>query len=144
VSWDTVKKRVPVEFPEPPKEGNSTLKLDRRIGLYDGRKARATGRTKQFNPKVRPEFMERFAEARAREEEVLGEQVTQAYFLELLLARYEKDHDSSVAPFGLSESALAGAKAIAEKLGWTLGDAVEDAIYARCKELGLISRKPKK
>ncbi|MFZ0569090.1 MAG: hypothetical protein WAM63_01145, partial [Rhodomicrobium sp.] len=79
MSWDDVKKGVEAGFPEPPKAEGSTLKLDRRLGVYDGRKAQATGRTKQFNPKVRPEFMERFAEAQAREEEELGERVTQAY-----------------------------------------------------------------
>ncbi len=144
MSWDTIKKGAGPAFPEPPRAGNSTLKLDRQVGTYDGRKARATGRTKQFNPKVRPEFMERFAEAQAREEEELGERVTQAYFLELLLARYEKDHSKTVAPFGLSEAALKGAEAIADKMKWELSMAVEDAIAARCRELGLIKSGRKK
>jgi hypothetical protein len=144
MSWDDLKKGAGAAFPEPPKAEGSTLKLDRRLGVYDGRKARATGRTKQFNPKVRPEFMERFAEAQAREEEELGERVTQAYFLELLLARYEKDHDKSVAPFGLSEAALVGAEAIADKMKWDLSLVVEDAIAARCRELGLIKSGRKK
>ncbi|MFY9639543.1 MAG: hypothetical protein WCD20_04825 [Rhodomicrobium sp.] len=134
MSWDGVKKGAGAGFPEPPKAADSTLQV---VSRPDGRTARATGRTKQFNPKVRPQFMERFAEAQAREEEELGERVTQAYFLELLLARYEKDHGKSVGPFGLSEAALAGAEAIAEKMKWDLSQVVEDAIAARCRELDL-------
>ncbi len=53
-----------------------------------------------------------------------------AYCLKLLLARYENDHASAVAPFGLSESALTGAQMIADKMRWELSRAVEDAIAA--------------
>jgi hypothetical protein len=110
---------------------------DRDAGGGDRRKARATGRTRQFNPKVRPAFLQRFSHAREREEKALGEAVTQAYFLELLLARHERGQGSPIAPFGLSEAALAGAQAIADKMKWDLSQAVEDAIAARCHDLGL-------
>ena len=77
MSWDGVKKGAGAGLPEPPKAADLTLQV---VSRPDGRTARATGRTKQFNPKVRPQFMERFAEAQAREEEELGERVTSGLF----------------------------------------------------------------
>ncbi len=127
-------------LPPPPKPKESQLDLDSELGKYDGRKARNTGRSSQFNPKVRPEFMERFKEAQAREEEELGERVTQAYFLELLLARYEKDHGITVVPFGLTEAAFAGANAICNATGQDVSTVVETAIAKVCRELGLIGK----
>jgi len=88
MSWDRLKQGRG-QLPEPPRADTSTVRLDRPVSRPDGRTARATGRTKQFNPRVRPEFLERFARAQAFEEERAGEKITQAYFLELLLSIYE-------------------------------------------------------
>ena len=131
-------------LPSPPKAKESKLDLNRRDGDYDGRRARNTGRSSQFNPKVRPEFLERFKEAQAREEEELGERVTQAYFLELLLARYEKGHGINIVPFGLTEAAFAGAKKICDATGQDMSAVVETAIAKVCRELGLLGKKAAK
>jgi hypothetical protein len=141
MSWDRVKQPQAAKFPEAPEAKDSTIRLDRRAGYVDGRKAKATGRTKQFNPRVRPEFLERFQEAQAREEERAGEKITQAYFLELLLANYERSMGDAVNPFGLSEAALKGADLIADKMGWPLSQVVEDAIAARCRDFNIAKGK---
>ena len=107
----------------------------------NGRKARKTGRTKQFNPRVTPQFMERFAEAKAEEASRLGEEIAQAYFLELLLATYERARGhEAVKPFGLSEPAYDAAKAIAEHMGWSLSAVIEDAIAARYKQFSIAKK----
>ena len=104
----------------------------------NGRKARKTGRTKQFNPRVTPQFMERFSEAKAEEASRLGEDITQPYFLELLLATYERAHGhKEVRPFGLSEPAFDAAKAIADHMGWSLSAVIEDAIAARFQRFSI-------
>jgi hypothetical protein len=104
----------------------------------NGRKARKTGRTKQFNPRVTPQFMERFAEAKAEEASRLGEEIAQAYFLELLLATYERARGhEAVRPFGLSEPAYDAAKAIADHMGWSISAVIEDAIAARYKQFSI-------
>ena len=104
----------------------------------NGRKARKTGRTKQFNPRVTPQFMERFAEAKAEEASRLGEEIAQAYFLELLLATYERARGhEAVRPFGLSEPAYDAARAIADHMGWSLSAVIEDAIAARYKQFSI-------
>ena len=64
------------------------------------------GAQRQLTPSSAQELLERFKEAQAREEEELGERVTEAYFLELLLARYEKGRRINIVPFGLSEAPL--------------------------------------
>jgi hypothetical protein len=93
---------------------------------------------KQFNPRVTPQFMERFAEAKAKEASRLGEDITQAYFLELLLATYERAHGhETVRPFGLSEPAFDAAKAIADHMGWSLSAVIEDAIAARFQRFSI-------
>jgi len=141
MSWDRLKQGQGPQLPEPPKPGNSTVRLDRRVGHVDGRTARATGRTKQFNPRVRPEFLERFAQAQSGEEERAGEKITQAYFLELLLANYERSTGADVNPFGLSEAALKGAELVAERMGWPLSQVIEDAIAARCRDFNIAKGK---
>jgi hypothetical protein len=133
-------KKAARALPLPPKAKESELSLDSSIGKYDGRKARNTGRTSQFNPKVRPEFLERFRAAQAQEEEESGEKMTQAYFLDLLLARYEKDHGISIVPFGLSEATFAGVRAISQATGQEAGVVIETAIAKVCRELDLIGK----
>ncbi len=141
MSWEALKRGQGGQLPEPPKPGNSTMRLDRQVGHTDGRSARATGRTKQFNPRVRPEFLERFAQAQALEEERAGEKITQAYFLELLLANHERSAGAVVNPFGLSEAAMKGAELIAERMGWPLSQVIEDAIAARCRDFNITEGK---
>jgi hypothetical protein len=132
---DSVKPVKP--FFLPPSREASIPNAGREPGAQDGRKARATGRTKQFNPKVTPQFKEAFAEAKALEEDLLGRPLTQAFFLELLLKRYAKDRGAASPPFKLSTAALEGAQAIAAEMNLDLSRALEDAILARCIELGL-------
>ena len=116
----------------------TTAKYTAPVKRLDGREARKTGRTKQFNPRVTPQFMERFAEAKAEEASRLGEEIAQAYFLELLLATYERAHGhEAVRPFGLSEPAYDAAKAIADHMGWSLSAVIEDAIAARYKQFSI-------
>lgn len=81
-------------------------------GPSPGWTALATGCTKQFNPRVRPDFLERFARAQAFEEELTGEKITQAYFLELLLSIYARAQGGELGPLGLSEPAFANEKAL--------------------------------
>ncbi len=137
MNWDRLKRGQGPQLPEPPKAESSTVRLDRHAGHIDGRTARATGRTKQFNPRVRPEFLERFARAQAKEEDRAGEKITQAYFLELLLANHERSTGADVNPFGLSEAALKGAELIAKRMGWPLSQVIEDAIAARCRDFNI-------
>ena len=87
-----------------------------------------------FNPRVRPDFLDRFARAQATEEERAGEKITQAYFLELLLSIYERAQGEELRPFGLSEPAFEAASAIAKHMGWSLSVVIEDAIAARYKQ----------
>ena len=121
-------------LPQPPKRDDTNVNLNRPVSRPDGRTARATGRTKQFNPRVRPDFLDRFARAQATEEERAGEKITQAYFLELLLSIYERAQGEEFRPFGLSEPAFEAASAIAGHMGWSLSVVIEDAIAARYKQ----------
>jgi hypothetical protein len=136
MSFDKLKAQTK-SLPEPPRAENSTVRLDRPVSRPDGRTARATGRTKQFNPRVRPEFLERLALAQAREEERAGEKITQAYFLELLLVAYERSRGEAIRPFGLSEPAFQAAQAIAGHMGWSLSVVIEDAIAGRYRQFSL-------
>ena len=123
---------------EPSREEKTTPNPKGPVDRPDGRTKRKTGRTKQFNPRVTPQFMERFTEAQAQEAERLGETVTQAYFLELLLATYQRSlGQTEVRPFGLSEPAFDAAKAIADHMGWSLSAVIEDAIAARYKQFSI-------
>lgn len=124
-------------LPEPPRADTSTVRLDRPISRPDGRTARKTDRQKQFNPRVGPVFLERFADAKAAEQERAGESITQAYFLELLLSMYERAHGGELRPFGLSEPAFEAAQAIADHMGWSLSVVIEDAIAARFKQFSI-------
>ncbi len=133
MSWDSMKRGQKFVLPEPPKRDDAKLPLNRPVSRPDGRTARKTGRTKQFNPRVRPDFLDRFAKAQAFEEERAGEKITQAYFLELLLSIYERAQGEELRPFGLSEPAFEAASAIAQHMGWSLSVVIEDAIAARYK-----------
>lgn len=138
MKWDKVKQSRS-SMPEPPPAEGNTMRLDRPVARPDGRTLRATGRTKQFNPRVRPEFMDRFARAQAKEEERAGEKITQGYFLELLLVDYERAQGAEVHPFGLSDAAYRAAQAIAEHNGWPLSAVLEDALLARAKHFNLLT-----
>jgi hypothetical protein len=138
MSFDRIKRDETFTLPEPSRKEKAAPNLNRPIVRPDGRAARKTGRTKQFNPRVTPQFMERFAEAKAEEASRLGEEIAQAYFLELLLATYERARGhEAVRPFGLSEPAYDAAKAIAEHMGWPLSAVIEDAIAARYKQFSI-------
>ena len=141
MNWDTLKTKPVSNMPEPPRPETSTVRLDRPVGHVDGRKARATGRTKQFNPRVRPEFLDQFNRARALEQDRSGEPMSQAQFLEELLANYQRSVGLEVKPFGLSDITYQGAMQIAERLGWPLGRVLEDAIAARLRDLNLAQSK---
>lgn len=134
---DRFNQRQGTSLPETPKPEHSTVRLDKRRDEDDGRKARKTGRTKQFNPRVTPEFLGQFAVAQAKEEERVGEKITQAHFLEILLANHARSTGEEVKPFGLSEAAMKGAQLIADRMGWPLSQVVEDAIAARCRDFNL-------
>ncbi|MGO9546801.1 MAG: hypothetical protein ACLPPF_18640 [Rhodomicrobium sp.] len=133
MSWDSMKRRQGYVLPEPPKKDDAKLPLDRPKKRPDGRVARKTDREKQFNPRVSQIFLERFAKAKATEQERAGENITQAYFLDLLLSIYERAQGEGLRPFGLSEPAFEAASAIAEHMGWPLSVVIEDAIAARYK-----------
>ena len=134
MSYNRIKSDKTNTIPVQETAGNYTGPVKR----PDGREARKTGRTKQFNPRVTPQFMERFAEAKAEEASRLGEEIAQAYFLELLLATYERARGhEAVRPFGLSEPAYDAARAIADHMGWSLSAVIEDAIAARYKQFSI-------
>jgi hypothetical protein len=138
MSFDRIKRDETFTLPEPSRKEKAAPNLNRPIVRPDGRAARKTGRTKQFNPRVTPQFMERFSEAKAAEASRLGEDITQAYFLELLLATYERAHGhKEVRPFGLSEPAFDAAKAIADHMGWSLSAVIKDAIAARFQRFSI-------
>ena len=130
--------RIQSDKTDPTPVPETAAKYTGPVKREDGRTKRTTGRTKQFNPRVTPQFMERFAEAKEEEASRLGEEIAQAYFLELLLATYERAHGhEEVRPFGLSEPAYDAAKAIAEHMGWSLSAVIEDAIAARYKQFSI-------
>jgi hypothetical protein len=103
MSWLKPKLAERPQLPEPPVPQRAEVRR-----YPDGRTARKTGRTKQFNPRVRPDFLDRFARIREAMEEQTGETITQAYMLELLIATYERAAGGQVNPFGLSEEAMKG------------------------------------
>lgn len=127
-------------LPEPPKPAITSVRGDGPVERPDGRSVRKTGRTKQFNPRVRPEFLERFAKAQAFEEDRAGEKITQAYFLELLLSVYERVQGEDIKPFGLSDPAFQAAQTIAGHMGWSLSVVIEDAIAARYKQFSIAKK----
>ena len=137
MSWDEIKRDQTFTMPEP-NQKPSPPPPPGPVRRPDGRTVRKTGRTKQFNPRVTPEFMERFAEARAEEGTRLGEEITQAHFLELLLATYQRARGQpEIRPFGLSEPAFEAARAIAGHMDWPLSAVIEDAIAARYKQFSI-------
>jgi hypothetical protein len=132
MSWKEFK-RGTYPLGEPPKKEEAKPLRDEPVERPDGRSARKTQRQKQFNPRVRPYFLERFAQAQAFEQKRAGEKITQSYFLELLLSMYERGQGEDMRPFGLSEAAFEAASAIAQHMGWPLSVVIEDAIAARYK-----------
>lgn len=136
-------RRVP-SLPEPAKNSassNATLRLA--SGKVDGRSARRTNRIIQFNTKVRPEFLDSFDAAMSEEANRLELSISRPYFLELLLAAWQREKGNPMAPFGLSGPTLAAAEAIANKMGWDVSDVIVDAIASRCRDLGLAEGKAK-
>jgi hypothetical protein len=141
MSWDDFK-RGNYPLGEPPKKDEE--KANGPIRRPDGRTARKTERQKQFNPRVRPYFLERFAKAQALEEKRAGEKITQSYFLELLLSMYERGQGTELRPFGLSQSAYEAAQAIAGRMEWPLSAVMEDALAARYKHFNFAAKSDKK
>jgi hypothetical protein len=102
----------------------------------DGRKANKHVRTKQFNTKVRDGFLEDLDQA--LEQFCAGkglDTVSRGYFLEVLLYNWLQATGEEVRPYGLPVLALEHAAAIAERMNWTVEQAIEDAIAVRCKDL---------
>jgi hypothetical protein len=121
-------------LPAAVKREDSTVNVGGPIRRYDGRTTRKTDRDRQFNPRVSSVWMDRFGAAKEAEEERVGDKITQAYFLDLLLSLYERAQGSELRPFGLSEPAFEAAQAIADHMDWSLSAVLEDAIAARYKQ----------
>lgn len=128
------------ELPQPRKPKEASPAYTGPVKRPDGREARKTDRQKQFNPRVNERFLERFADAKAAEQARTGENLTQAYFLDLLLSMHERAHGGELRPFGLSEPAFEAAQAIADHMGWSLSVVIEDAIAARYKQFNFASK----
>jgi hypothetical protein len=126
--------KEPIEKLAPPKPAESAqVSLGEKI---DGRKANKHVRTKQFNTKVRDGFIEDLD--RALEQFCAGkglDTVSRGYFLEVLLYNWVQSEGREVQPYGLPSLALEHAAAIAERMNWTVEQAIEDAIAVRCKDL---------
>jgi hypothetical protein len=138
MSFDCIKRDETFTSLEPSRKEKAAPNLNRPTDRPDGRTKRKAGRTKQFNPRVTPEYMERFTNAKAEEVSRLGEDITQAYFLELLLATFERaGGKEDIKPFGLPEPAFDAAKAIAEHMGWSLSAVIEDAIAAQFRRFSI-------
>ncbi len=105
------------ELPQPPKIDEAKPAYTGPIRRLDGREKRKTDRQKQFNPRVSQGFLDRFADAKEAEQKRAGQELTQAYFLDLLLSMYERAHGGEMRPFGLSEPAFEAAQAIAGSHG---------------------------
>lgn len=110
---------------------------DSSIGVkIDGRKVNKHLRTKQFNTKVRDGFLEDLDKALEQfcaEKEL--ETVSRGYFLEVLLNNWLQANGQEVKPYGLPSLALEHAEAIAERMSWSVEQAIVDAIAVRCKDL---------
>ena len=135
-------RRVP-SLPEPAKDAGTNTIPRHASGKLDGRSARRTNRIIQFNTKVRPEFLDSFDAAISEEANRLQLPISRPYFLELLLAAWQRERGKPMAPFGLSGPTLVAAEAIAKKMGWDISDVIIDAIAARCRDLGLVDGKSK-
>lgn len=104
----------------------------------DGRKVNKHVRTKQFNTKVRDGFLEDLDAALEQFCRAKGlDDVSRGYFLEVLLYNWMQANGNEVRPFGLPPLALAHAEAIADRMSWSVAQAIEDAIAARCKNLNI-------
>lgn len=122
----------PLGEPKPAKPDESGLekKTDRR------RKDKSQQRSEQFNTKVRKEFMKHLDEALQQFcSDKRLDTVSRGYFLEVLLYNWMQAHGKEVRPYGLPPLALEHAEAIADRMSWTVEQAIEDAIAARCKDL---------
>jgi hypothetical protein len=136
MTYDILKQKRESQMPEPSNKAKK-LRLNRH-GQIDGRQARATYKERQFNPRVRDQFIADFKGLQEELQAQSEEKVTQAYVLELLMATYQQSVGREVNPFGLSDEALEGAMQIAEHNNWTLAVVLEDAISARCKHFNLL------
>ena len=128
--------------PAPPEEVTT-----RSLGKADGRSARATGRRKQFNPRVREDFKIAFEDEVKAEEERTGEKVTHGRLLELMLAGWRMDRAAGKpAPalgIVLPDTMLKAADALAAHLRCSREAAVSAAIAEHMINLGLAKVKGK-
>jgi hypothetical protein len=142
MSWDKVPQRRGAPLPEPPKQ-ERPRRLNRH-GEWDGRQSSADYKERQFNPRVRDQFIADFKELQNELQEQSDVKITQAYVLELLMAIYKQSQGENVHPFGLSDEAMKGAEKIAAHNGWTLSEAVEDALSARLQHFDLLEGRGKR
>jgi hypothetical protein len=124
----------PGRLPEPRPSGGHGLLRER----VDKRK-RKTGRTVQFNTKVQPKFLEDFDAVMTEEAERLERNISRPYFLELLLASWQREKGNPIPPFGLSDRAMNAAKQMAARTGWDLATVIEDAMVMRARDLGILA-----
>ena len=128
--------------PAPPEEVTA-----RSLNRIDGRSARATGRRKQFNPRVREEFKAAFVEEVRAEEARTGEVVTHGRLLELMLAvwRSERLAGKAAPTVGLvlPDKMLKAADALAAHLRCSREAAVSAAIAEQMVKHGLATVKGK-
>lgn len=126
--------------PAPPEEIRSNA-----LGKIDGRSARATGRRKQFNPRVREEFKTAFEEEVKAERERTGEQVTHGRLLELMLAEWRSQRlagkPGPTMGILLPDKMLKAADALAAQLRCSREAAVSAAITEHMVRLGLATLK---
>lgn len=115
------------------------------LGRMDGRSARATGRRKQFNPRVREEFKTAFEEEVKAERERTGEPITHGRLLELMLAvwRSERLGGKPAPAMGilLPDKMLKAADALAAHLRCSREAAISAAIADQMVKLGLATVK---
>jgi hypothetical protein len=104
----------------------------------DRRKANKHVRTRQFNTKVGDGFLANLDQALQQFCASRGlDSVSRGYFLEVLLFNWMQANGQEVQPYGLPPLALRHAEAIAERMNWSVSQAIEDAIAVRCKDLGI-------
>jgi hypothetical protein len=126
--------------PAPPEEIRSNA-----LGRPDGRSTRATGRRKQFNPRVREDFKAAFEEEVQLECERTGEKITHGRLLELMLAvwRSERLAGRPAPALGimLPDKMMKAADALAAHLRCSREAAISAAIADQMVKLGLATVK---
>jgi len=128
-------------MPARPREAPSPVSVETSIKKTDGRKGRATGRTTQFNTRVRLDWLDDF-ERLVEEESERGEhKITRGRFLEMLTYVWRQQEGKPLPAFGLPDRILAALDKIKDHTGLDDEQALEQALAVYLQKLGLVKTK---